>query len=112
VGTLRAVVTGGSAGPLIALSGEADSTSVAELSHLITGQLTDGTPYLTIDASGLVFADTASIRVLVLAGRTLQQRGGNLVLVRPRPMLVRVLQIMGADQFITVREQADAAPEP
>jgi anti-anti-sigma factor len=53
--------------------------------------------------SELSFADSASIRVLVLAARTLRQRGGALVLLRPQGALARMLEIMGADQLLTIR---------
>jgi anti-anti-sigma regulatory factor len=41
--------------------------------------------------------------VLVLAARTLRQRGGALVLLRPQGALARMLEIMGADQLLTIR---------
>jgi anti-anti-sigma factor len=97
---------------VITLSGETDVTTVAELSELITTQLSGGTLYLTIDASGLSFADSASVRVLALAARTLQQRGGGLVLLRPQQVVARILDIMGVDQVITIRGQTGASREP
>jgi anti-sigma B factor antagonist len=112
VSTLRASMSAGESGPVITLSGETDVSTVAELSELVTAQLAGGTLHLTIDASGLRFADSASVRMLVLAARTLQQRGGGLVLLRPQQVLVRMLEIMGADQMITIRGQAEARPEP
>jgi anti-sigma B factor antagonist len=103
---------GWESGPVITLSGETDVTTVAELSGLVTAQLSAGTRHLTVDASGLSFADSASVRVLVLAARTLQQRGGGLVLLRPQRVLVQMLEIMGADQVITIRGETEARPEP
>lgn len=50
--TLDASVAAGDSGPLITLSGEADITNAAELSELVTGQLSGGTLHLTIDTSG------------------------------------------------------------
>ena len=110
--TLRASVSAGESGPVITLSGETDITTVAELSELVTAQLSGGTLHLTIDASGLGFADSVSVRVLVLAARTLRQRGGGLVLLRPQQVLARMLEIMGADQMITIRGGTEARPEP
>ncbi len=110
--TLRASVSAGESGPVITLSGETDVTTVAELSELITAQLSGGTLHLTIDAAGLSFADSASVRVLVLAARTLRQRGGGLVLLRPQRVLARMLEIMGADQMITIHGETEARPEP
>lgn len=108
--TLRASVSAGESGPVITLSGETDITTVAELSELVTAQLSGGTLHLTVDASGLSFADSVSVRVLVLAARTLRQRGGGLVLLRPQRVLARMLEVMGADQMITIRGETEARP--
>ena len=93
------------------LSGEADITT-AQLSELVTGQLAGETQHLMIDASGLSFADSASTRVLVLAARTMRQRGGDLALLRPQQALARMLEITGADQVITIRGETQVIPGP
>ena len=110
--TFRASVSAGESGPVITLSGEVDLSTITELSDLITAQLAGGTVHLTIDVSGMSFADSASMRVLMLAAMTLRKRGGGLVLLRPQPALARLLDIMDADQVITVQGQAGAIPEP
>ena len=97
---------------MITLSGEVDLSTLAELSDLITAQLAGGTVHLTIDVSGMSFADSASMRVLMLAAMTLRKRGGGLVLLRPQPALARLLEIMDADQVITVQGQGEVIPEP
>jgi anti-anti-sigma factor len=94
------------------LTGEADITTAAELSELVTGQLTERTLHLTIDVSGLDFADTAAIRVLLLAARTLRQRGGDLELLRPQRALARVLEILRASEVITIRNGTETPPGP
>jgi anti-anti-sigma factor len=98
------------AGPVITLAGEADLTCVGQLSARITGQLAGGDRRLTIGIAGLRFADSASIRALVLAARTLKERGGSLVLLRPQPPVARMLTLTGADQVITIRGIGAAAP--
>lgn len=110
--TFRASVSAGESGPVITLSGEVDLSTITELSDLITAQLAGGTVHLTIDVSGMSFADSASMRVLMLAAMTLRKRGGGLVLLRPQPALARLLDIMDADQVITVQGQAGVIPEP
>ena len=102
----------GESGPLITLSGETDITTVPQLSEVITGQLATGTRHLTIDASELTYADSASLQVLFTAARTLTRRGGGLVLLRPHYTVARVLTLIGADQMITIRGQAEATPRP
>lgn len=99
---LQASVAAGSSGPVITLSGEADLASVAQLSALIAGQLSGGTLELTIDASDLRFADTASIRELILAARTLNERGGRLVLLHPQRPVARILTVLVVDGMFTI----------
>lgn len=110
-GMLQASVAAGESGPVIVLAGEADLTCADRLDALITGQLAGGTRQLTIDVSGLRFADSASIRTLVLAARTLTERGGSLVLLDPQKAVARVLALLGADQMVTIRGKAPALQE-
>jgi anti-anti-sigma factor len=111
-GTLEASVAAGESGPVIVLTGEADLTCAEQLSELLTGQLADGTRHLTIDVSGLRFADSASIQVLVLAARTLRKRGGNLVLLHPQRPVAKVLALLGVEQMVTIRSDTEATPGP
>ena len=68
--------------------------------------------HLAIDVSGPSFADSASVRVLVIAARTLTERGGGLVLLRPQHEVARLLEITGADQMITIRGETRSRPRP
>lgn len=108
---LEPSVADGPAGPVITLSGETDLVSLARLSALLSAQLSAGTLELTIDASGLRFADTASIRALMLAARVLGERGGRLVLLHPQRPVAKVLALLGADQVLTICEERPGEPE-
>jgi anti-anti-sigma factor len=103
-GRLTASVAAGASSPVVVLSGEADLTSAAQLNALITSQLSGGTRQLTVDVSGLRFADSASIRTLMLAARTLKERGGSLVLLRPQETISKVLDLLGAVQMFSIRQ--------
>ena len=61
---LQTSVAAGASGPLIVLSGVADISTIAQLSGLITSQLSEATRQLMIDVSGLRFADSAAIALL------------------------------------------------
>ena len=97
VAALRASASAGAEGPIVALSGEADATTAAELRETLATQLGTGARLLTVDASGLSFLDSASLRVLILAARALRGRHGRLVFARPQPLVARLLEITGAD---------------
>ena len=110
---LRASVAAGESGPVIVLSGEADIASAAQLTALIGGQLNAGAVrYLTINASGLSYADSMALQVLMVAAKILRARGGGLVLFRPQRPVARMLTVMAADQLITIRRALEAAPQP
>lgn len=102
-----AVITGPS-GPVITLAGEADLTTAAELKQLLAAQL-DGSTTMTIDLSGLKFADSAVIGEFIRAHHALAQRGGTLELIRPQPAIAKVLKLLGVDQVLAVRDQAETA---
>ena len=87
---------------LVALSGEADATTAAELRETLATQLDTGARQVTVDASGLSFLDSASLRVLILAARALRGRHGRLVFARPQPLVARLLEITGADRLLDV----------
>ena len=103
VGMLQTLVTAGESGPVVMLSGEADLSSAAQLSDLLTAQLSSGAHQLMVDVSGLRFADSASVRALVLAGKTLRERGGTLVIARPQQAVARLLELMGVDELLVVQ---------
>jgi anti-anti-sigma factor len=112
VSLLEISVAADASGPVLSLSGEADVTTVAELSEALTAQLAGGVRHLTVDLSGLRFADSSVIRALVLAGRTLKDRGGGLELANPQPAVARALSLLGVDQAIEVRDGTSAGADP
>jgi anti-anti-sigma factor len=109
---LEASVAAKDSGPVVVLSGEADYTCLAQLDAVLTGQLSGGTRWLTIDVSGLRFADTASIRALILAAKALRERYGSLVLLNPQRPVARVLALLGADQMFTIQTGPDPRDGP
>ena len=106
-GSLEASIAAEDGGPVVVLSGEADFTCLAELNAVISEQLSGGTRRLTIDVSGLRFADTASIRELILAAKAMRKRSGTLVLLHPQRPVARVLALLGADHMFTIRTRPD-----
>jgi anti-anti-sigma factor len=100
---LRISASDGPDGPVVMLTGEADATSAPALGDMMAAQLDSEAQLVTIDASGLSFLDSASLRVLVMAARALQARHGTLVLEAPQPVVARMLEITGADRLLEVR---------
>lgn len=102
VSTLNTHVAGGPAGPVLVLAGEADVTTAGELNQFLAVHLADGTTDLTIDVSGLSFADSVTIRALVQAALVLKDRGGKMTLLSPQPAVANILTITGVDTMLTI----------
>jgi anti-anti-sigma factor len=105
---LTVAVTTGRSGTVLVLSGEADVTTTQELSQFLAAGLSGQTTDLTIDVSGLRFADSATISTLLTAARAMGERGATITLLRPRPDVARVLSLTGADTIMSIRGEADA----
>lgn len=86
---LEITVSESASGPLIRLSGEADMTAVVRLNEVLTAHVLGAAEQVTVDVAGLRFADSASIRELIVADRAMHDRGGTLVLSGPQPAVVR-----------------------
>ena len=101
-GRLKITVTAGGRGPVVFLSGEADLEAAAELTAVLLAQTESGADHVTVNLSGLTFADSASLRAFIVAHHALQGRGGSLELDRPPPHVARVLSLLGIDQVLSV----------
>ena len=106
VNLLDISVTDDGSGPVLVLSGEADLTTLAQLNSALEAQLWAGVRLLTLDVSKLRFADSATIAALMLASRTMRERGGRLELRHPQPAVARTLELTGAVHALTVRSDS------
>ncbi len=95
----------GESGPVVRLSGEADASVAGQLSDALSTQISQGPGHLTVDLSGLRFADSAAIRTLIEAHLALHGQGGTLELTDPQPLVARTMSLLGVDQVIPVRSQ-------
>ncbi len=103
-------VEAGESGVVVRLSGEADLSVAGQLGDALNGQISGGARHLTVDLSGLRFADSAAIRTLIEAHLALDRLGGTLELAGLRPEVARTLSLLGVDQVIPVHPQADPGP--
>ncbi len=95
-------MTASGRGPVVFLTGEADLEAAAELTAVLLAQIENGADQVTVNLSGLTFADSASLRVLIVAHHAVRSRGGSLELDRPQPHVARVLSLLGIDQILSV----------
>ena len=94
------------AGPgALRLSGEVDVTNVPSLSSALRSTV-EGRSALLLDLGGLEFIDVAGMRAIQRAALGLAARGGELTVLSPRPLVRRMVTMMGMDGLVrTVRSE-------
>lgn len=85
----------------LTLAGEVDPHTTEQLDAAIDEAL-DSSSRLVLDLGGVTFIDSAGLRSLIRAHRRTEQDGGSLVLRSPRPSTLRVLEITGLTDELTV----------
>jgi anti-sigma B factor antagonist len=108
VGMLEITVAAGESGPVVKLSGECDMSVTGQLNDALDAQIDAGAQHLTVDLSGLRFADSACINTLVQAHLMLTERGRTFELAFPQPAVARTLALLGVDQALPVRTATGA----
>jgi anti-sigma B factor antagonist len=101
-------VAAGEAGSVVTLAGEVDASNVAVLRRALSAQIDCGARHVTVDLSRLRFADSSALHALVVAGLAIEETGGKMEVLRPQPVVARVLAVSGLDQ---VRGGTEAAQD-
>jgi anti-anti-sigma factor len=92
---------------VIRISGDVDYLSAPELQAVADKLLDDGARSLVFDCSAVDFVDSGGLRVFVEAHQRADEWGGTVTVRRPRPLVVRVMQITALDSIL----QIDRVPE-
>jgi anti-anti-sigma factor len=84
---------------VLRLAGELDLATADELREHVRRQVdaASAPKCLVIDLAGLDFVDVTGLGALLEARRKVVPRGGTLVLRRPRPMVLRMIELLDLD---------------
>ena len=90
------------------IAGEIDLTTVDEFRSALAPLVREGGD-ITLDVGDLRFIDSSGVQVLIGALGELSDRG-RLILLRPRPTVVRLVKVLGIQQFenFEVREEGSS----
>ncbi|GAA1565869.1 hypothetical protein GCM10009678_55990 [Actinomadura kijaniata] len=72
----------------------------------VTGRV--AVTWVALELSGLSFADSSGLNVLIRWWKRLQAGGGNLLLLHPTGRVASLLTITGLDRFLPVRDSLPA----
>jgi anti-anti-sigma factor len=105
VSSLQVRVVSEGSGLVLVLTGEADLTSITQLDEALAAQVSGRAVQLTIDATNLRFADTASVRTLAMAAMKARTRAGSVTLLNPQPPVARLLDLLCVEEAFAIRGQ-------
>src|SRR2546423_14965595 len=103
VSSLEVSIATGASGPVLALAGEADVTSVTRLDQALAAQTSGQAVQLTIDAANLRYADSASMRTLAMAAMKVRTRAGNVKPLGPQAPAARRLDLARIVDVLSMR---------
>lgn len=84
------------------LSGEIDAHTAPALDDRVQEHLAES-PDLRLGMAGVTFMDSSGLRVLIAATESSRARDGDVVLDAPTPAVLRLLEISGLADHLTVR---------
>jgi anti-sigma B factor antagonist len=109
VDELRISVTAGPTHTLVTLAGECDLHTGRQLRDVLTSEVSRGARRMILDLADLAFMDSTGMQVLLGVRTVLSVRGGTMALVSPQPVVARILELTGADQYIPVYDSLEEA---
>jgi anti-anti-sigma factor len=83
------------------LVGEIDARTAPALNDRLTQHLASA-PGVRLDVRGVTFMDSSGLRVLLGATEASRANGGDLVLLSPTPIVIRLLDISGLGGHFSV----------
>jgi anti-anti-sigma factor len=100
--TLRIEIDQDPAGVRLMAHGDIDLHTAPTLSQHLTEAAALGVRRIALDCSAVDFVDSAGLRALLVAHSDLRANDVKLVVVRPSPMVARVLEITRLDDALGV----------
>ncbi|MGI9005968.1 MAG: STAS domain-containing protein [Streptosporangiaceae bacterium] len=94
---------------IVTLPAEIDVTNSAQVDDLLAAVSAQGPEILTVDMTGTNFCDSSGIHALARAHRLTGANGGELRIAIGTSPTLRVLQLTGLDQVLTVFSDVDQA---
>ena len=91
--------------------GRLDSLSSQDLQNELSRQIADGNTAIILDLKDLEYISSAGLRVLLLAGRELKAKNGQLSLCALKKNVREVFEISGFETLFPIHESVDDAIE-
>ncbi len=93
---------------VLALAGELDRASAAELSLHLAG-LGGNALRVVVDVSGLAFIDSSGLNALVTSSRAVEAQGGSMVVAGASPHVARIFDVVRLGETANVEASVEEA---
>ncbi|MEU3573809.1 STAS domain-containing protein [Kitasatospora sp. NPDC036755] len=91
-------------GTVLVPTGELDLDSAADLRAALDRSLAELATVVVVDCAGLEFCDSTGLNVLLRAKARAAVDGSRIELARPRPLILRMLELTGATDAFPIRD--------
>jgi anti-sigma B factor antagonist len=96
---------------VLALVGEVDVATAAQVRQAALKLISDGTRRLIIDLSGTEYLDSSGLGTLVGLLKRIREAGGEMPIAGAQPRVERVFEITGLTQVFRLYDDVDKALE-
>ncbi|WP_433221346.1 STAS domain-containing protein [Dactylosporangium sp. CS-047395] len=87
---------------IVAVAGELDVATTAELRQFLHARIDDGATILIANLTEVAFLDSTALSVFVGVHKRLREGGGGLTLISPHERLLRIFRMTALDHVFTV----------
>jgi len=94
---------------VVRLAGRLDSSAASSAEDRLSAALTDASPRLAIDMSGLAYISSAGLRVLLVVAKKVQQQKGKIALGGLAENVREVFAVSGFDTIFPIEPDPAAA---
>jgi anti-sigma B factor antagonist len=94
---------------MIKLIGKLDIVGTGEIETKFTGYCAGEKVRVIVDLSEVSFLASIGIRLLMLTARSVNKRGGKMVIVKPIPDVQHVLEVTGIPAIIPIYSSLESA---
>jgi anti-anti-sigma factor len=71
----------------------------------------DGARTVVLDLTGVRLIDSTALGTIVWLHKQLQERGGQVCVAAPQPLVVKVLELTSVDRLIRIYDSVEAAED-
>jgi anti-anti-sigma factor len=96
---------------IVSIAGRVDTLSAPDFEKSLSAAVKREETLFVLDLAGLEYISSAGLRVILSAGKTLKQRGGELRLAAPKGSVKKVFQVSGFFSLFRCFDTRDAAKE-